>query len=216
MSRRSNLAILAGSRSGNMGTSSQDARLSYLDEASKALTFASPVISSFMNASRKTLTTAGAGADGRTNDMCSGCAQYLFPGLTGDIVKSTKTKRTRQDRLRSNTGSEQRIRCLRCGTENAVKRVKANRLEKTIHPAAVRKTIREMPTQQRQPVQQTLPANASTPAATTISQATTPQATTPARRKTRGKNASLQALLANKKPDAPKKGYGDLMDFMKI
>jgi hypothetical protein len=44
-----------------------------------------------------------------------------------------------------------------------------------------------------------------------------PQAKPATRRKARGKNASLQALLANKKPEAPKKsGYGlDFMDFMK-
>jgi len=44
-----------------------------------------------------------------------------------------------------------------------------------------------------------------------------PQAKPAARRKARNKNASLQALLANKKPEVPKSsGYGlDFMDFMK-
>jgi hypothetical protein len=42
------------------------------------------------------------------------------------------------------------------------------------------------------------------------------QAKPTVRRKARNENASLQALLANKKPEAPKTlGYGlDFMDFM--
>jgi hypothetical protein len=43
------------------------------------------------------------------------------------------------------------------------------------------------------------------------------QAKPAVRRKARNKNVSLQALLASKKPEAPKaSGYGlDFMDFMK-
>ncbi|GAB7326026.1 hypothetical protein MBLNU13_g10062t2 [Cladosporium sp. NU13] len=59
------------------------------------------------------------------------------------------------------------------------------------------------------PVPSTLPSKEPTPEVT--------QAKRTARRKARGKNASLQALLASKKPEAPKpSGYGlDFMDFMK-
>lgn len=203
-----------------MGVMSEDARLRYLDEASKALTFASPVVSSFMNASRKTLTAVGTGTDAGTNDVCTGCAQSVFPGLTGDVLRSIKTKRTRQDRLSGNNNREQHVRCSMCGTENKVTRLGSTRSKHSARPESVRKLVHRELKHQSESAHQTPPVIASTPTATSTQQSTTiqpatTQTTTPARRKARGKNASLQALLANKKPDAPKKTYGDLMDFMK-
>jgi hypothetical protein len=193
-----------------MGTTGENARLNYLQEASKALTFTSPVVSSFLNASRVNLIADNASTDATDGQYCSGCAQYLFPGLTGNMVKSTKSKRTRQDRISGNQDYEQRVRCSRCGTENTITRTTKTRSRKSANVPLTGKTSFEKAICQSQPARPTPSADAPSTTPTAA-----PQSTTPARRKSRGKNASLQALLANKKPEAPKKSYGDLMDFMK-
>jgi hypothetical protein len=181
----------------------QDARLRYLEGVSQKMMIVAPVVSSFMNAEKRPFNPD---REGQHNlNECSGCAQYLLPGVTCDMLKS-KTPRSRRDRLAGGPAAERRVRCGACGVEIVRRRTtqRAGKSERINLPKHVTQSIQAPSLATAEPP--------SVPIATLASQSSS----LPNRRKARGKHASLQALLADKKPEAQKKaGYGDMMDFMK-
>lgn len=196
-----------------------EARLRFLKQASEALAVTAPTVSSFMRAADREAASVREDETTPSENACDACGQILLIGWSCEPLRSVKHRQTRQARISGKISTTKCVQCSACGTENTIQHHKR---QKTTLPKPL-KHIREVKPAKAVSVEQPLPAPLpqQTPVASPLpSKEQTPEATqakTTARRKARGKNASLQALLANKKPDAPKtSGYGlDFMDFMK-
>lgn len=202
-----------------MVSTDTDARLRFLEQASEALTVTAPTVSSYMRAAKREAASVYEKETTPLENVCDACGQMLFIGWSCEPLRSATHKQTRQKRISGKNSTTKCVQCSACGTENTIQHHKrqktaSSKPQKITHevkPATVVPTEQPIPAPlpEQTPVAPPLPSKESTPEAT--------QAKPTARRKARGKNASLQALLANKKPDAPKtSGYGlDFMDFMK-
>jgi hypothetical protein len=196
-----------------------EARLRFLDQASETLAVSAPTVSSFIRASKREVAISHEVETSTPENVCNACGQLLLVGWSCEIVRSGKYRQTRQQRISGKTSTTKCVQCSACGTENTIQHHKRRKTGPPQLPKQVKETHPEttvpavQPTQatplEKTPVPSPLPSKESTPEVT--------QAKPNVRRKARGKNASLQALLAAKKPEAPKpSGYGlDFMDFMK-
>lgn len=201
-----------------MVSTDQGARLRFLEQASELLTVSSPPTSSFLRATKR---NAAALQEVETNDqnVCKTCSRVLIIGWSCESVRSREHRQTRQQRLGAASTTTKCVKCLACDTENTIalqKRSKTMKREnagiKQSKPTAALPTT----TEEKKPTSTPAPSSAS-PSTSKKQTPETTQNKPTARRKARGKHASLQALLANKKPEAPKNsGFGlDFMDFMK-
>ncbi|KAM0712754.1 hypothetical protein Q7P35_000201 [Cladosporium inversicolor] len=197
------------------------ARLRFLEQASETLAVSAPTVSSFTRASKKEVAVSHDVETPISGNVCNTCGRLLLVGWSCEVVRSGKHRQTRQQRISGKTLTTKCVQCSACGTENTIKHHKRQNKDTLKSPKQITEVKPET----------AVPANQHTPAITTEqtpvpspsplpSKEPTPevaQAKPAARRKARGKNASLHALLAAKKPEAPKpSGYGlDFMDFMK-
>lgn len=192
-----------------MGVKDHDARLRFLESASEELRKA-PAVSSWLQHT-KTVAAAKAGTPTTTGDTCTGCSRLLLPGFSCDVLRAP---RKRKDRL-SGKPVERRGRCHACGTVNELP-AKALRRRKRPGQSDAVQSSKSLPNMKRsQSLPSKTPSQLPKPGPVPPQQASTStQPPNPTKKRARGKNASLQALLANKKPDAPKKPGFDFMDFL--
>jgi hypothetical protein len=190
----------------------------FLDQAADALAVTAPTVSSYI---RSTKRNAASSQDGETEgleNVCNACGQTLLIGWSCEPVRSAKHRQTRRQRICGNDTTTKCVKCSTCGTESMVHQKKKPKITKSAHPSQATEASARLPARKKPsaplPDPDPVPVQVPTPKEKTPEP---PQAKPAARRKARGKNASLQALLANKKPEAPKSsGYGlDFMDFMK-
>lgn len=196
-----------------------EARLRFLEQASEVLAVSAPTVSSSIRASKTEIAVSHGAETFSSGNVCSACGRLLLVGWSCEIVRSGKYRQTRQQRTSGKTSTTKCVQCSACGTENMVQHHKRRKTGPSRLPKRVKETHSETTVPAVQPTQAILPEK--TPVSSPLpSKNTTPevaQAKPAVRRKARDKNASLQALLAAKKPEAPKpSGYGlDFMDFMK-
>lgn len=194
--------------------------MKFLDQASGALTFASPTVSSFLRATRRdALVTKDTSAQG---NFCNACGQMLLLGWSCEPVRSIEHRQTRQQRINGVKTAKKRVRCSACGTEDSIQHHKRAKAKIIQRPSQLKENLSKDTGPKLSDIHKPIPDPAPAPVAVTSasSKEQTPeptQAKPTARRKGRGKNSSLQAMLANKKTETPKgSGFGlDFMDFMK-
>lgn len=197
-----------------MTSSAENARLRYLDQASRELVVASPAVSAHLQVARRAVKdgndVAALDHSGKKHGhVCRTCGTVLLPSWNCQALrpKSIKGSRKGNDREPSAPGQNSEL-AIRCNTCNAVHKIQVgtpsrkSRNAATVTAATLTKLIASS-----QPIQQ-LPAS--------VTKVSGMPATTPNKR-ARGKRSTLQALLANKKPQAANgTSYGlDLTDFMK-
>jgi ribosomal protein S27AE len=202
-----------------MVSSEVEARLRFLEQASEALAVTAPTVSSFMRASKREAASYHEVETTESRNVCDGCGQLLLIGWSCEAVRTGEHKQTRQQRISGKTTTTKCVQCSACGTGNTIQHHKRRKTTASKTPSKVKVASPKTAVPAEQPIPTPLPEQ--TPVASPLpSKEQTPeiaQAKPTVRRKARNKNASLQALLANKKPEAPKaSGYGlDFMDFMK-
>ena len=207
-------------RSQAMAIAGSEARMRFLGQAADALAVTAPTVSSYIRATKRSVDPSQATETTAFENVCNACGQALLVGWSCEPVRSAEHRQTRQQRLSGNDTTTRCVKCSACGTESIIhqkKRMKMAKSAKLSQPTEVpvglparKKNNISTPPPEPEPVPMQVP----TPKENTPEP---PQAKPAARRKARNKNASLQALLANKKPEVPKSsGYGlDFMDFMK-
>jgi len=203
-----------------MAIAGSEARMRFLDQAADALAVTAPTVSSYIRASKRKADPSQDLETERHEDVCNACGQALLIGWSCEQVRSAEQRQTRQQRISGKAITIKCVKCSACGTESMIHEKKKPKVTKSAKPLQPTKASASLSARKKNDTQAPLPDPDPVPM-----QAPTPKKKTPeppqakpaARRKARGKNASLQALLANKKPDAPKSsGYGlDFMDFMK-
>lgn len=204
-----------------MVSTDQAARLRYLGQASEVLAVPSPTVSSYLRATKRDATVLQGLEETTPESICKACSRTLLVGWSCEPVRSKDYRQSRQQRLSSATTVTKCVKCLACGTENTIQHRKRSktmrRSNKQINdPEPTAASLTSKKEQKSTPT----PDQAPTPAPAPPQKEQTPDTTRAkptACRKARGKHASLQALVANKKPEAPKNsGLGlDFMDFMK-
>lgn len=205
-----------------MASAETDARLRFLAKASDILAVSSPSVSAYIRAATSDGSQLPRTETEYPYNDCRACARPLVVGWTCESVKIAEHRQTRKDRISASRMITKCVKCSACGTKNTIQHARRSKTARpkpvvprkdpglAILPKAEAKANRA-PTPGTQPTQEVTPP---------LSKGQTPeptQAKAPGRRKARGKNSSLQALLANKQPEAPKSsGFGlDFMDFMK-
>lgn len=201
-----------------MVSTDSTAHLRFLEQASEALSVTAPAVSSHLRVSKRDAAVSY-GVDAETSEnACSACGRGLLLGWSCEPLRTAGHRQTRQQRISGDGRTTRCVECSTCGTENTIKvqkRAKAqaakasNRVQKRGPSPALQKEIHvSEPQLDPAPILPSPPAKEQTP------ETTQPKPT--ARRKARGKNASLQALLANKKEAPKSSGFGlGFMDFMK-
>lgn len=199
-----------------------EARLRFLEQASETLAVSAPTVSSFIRASKREVVISHEVETPISGNTCNACGQLLLVGWSCEVVRSGKHRQTRQQRISGKTSTNKCVQCSACGTENTIQHQKR---QKKDTPKLLPKQITEVKPEAAVPAKQPTPAITTEQTPVPSPPPLPPKEPTPevtqakpaVRRKNRGKNASLQALLAAKKPEAPKpSGYGlDFMDFMK-
>lgn len=187
-----------------------DARLRFLDNASKSLCISSPAISAHLRTVRRSITddkdgtTSVLGADG----VCVACGSILLPGRTCNSISSACEKRTRQDRLMRNEKGVriEKLKCQRCGSVSTIE--KPGSKPKWRKPP---QNMRSFPVSEQETSKKAKPP--SEPSSKLVQH--TERST---RRRPRNKKPSLHSMLADQKTveSKPTAGFGlDLMDLMK-
>lgn len=205
-----------------MTSTETDTRLRFLAKASDTLAVSSPSVSAYIRAATRDWSQLPRTETEYPYNDCTACARHLLVGWSCEPVKTPEHRQTRKDRISAARIITKCVKCSACGTENIIQHARRPKTARP-KPLAPRKhpglailskaeaKANRAPTPVTQPTQEVTPP---------LSKGQTPeptQAKAPGRRKARGKNSSLQALLANKKPEAPQSsGFGlDFMDFMK-
>lgn len=198
------------------GSSLISLRLDHLAKASQSLALKSPAVSGHLRSAQARLAT---GEDRPLSSpthprICSACGSSLIPGWNCDFSadKSTRKKRTRQDRLNQMSNAQAvTVRCSRCDSVNTIGDIKTP--AKSVKTSVV----------QRQKLEHSLPKKieATKPSAppqmnVTSLLASEDSHTVPVTKKrTRNKKTSLQSMLDSRKPAPQTKGFGlGLADFM--
>lgn len=196
-----------------------EARLRFLKQASETLAVSAPTVSSLIRASKREAAALHEVEASHSGNVCNACGRLLLDGWSCEVIRSSEHRQTRQQRISGKALTTKCVQCSACGTENTIQHQKRRKVDasKASGQTSEARSETAMPakqptpaiSQEQTPVPSHLPSKEPTPEVT--------QAKPAPRRKARGKNASLQALLASKKPEAPKSsGYGlDFMDFMK-
>lgn len=198
-----------------MTAESHAARLSFLEKASAAL-LAIPTVSSWLER-EKTVALHETGRLVHTNLKCTGCSRLLLLGYSCDVLNSP---RTRKDRLNGNPAIK-RCKCNACGATNSIPaknarrhRRPATRFHRTEKMKVEGSSSNPTISQRSTAAKQSPPHTTNEPPLSLDHQAPS-RPSTSSKKRGRGKNTSLQALLANKKPEAPKKAGFDFTDFLK-
>lgn len=187
-----------------------DARLLYLDNASKNLLKPSPAISAHLQSVRQSVIGERdeVSSPQTTERTCAACGNILIPGWSCESITETSTKRTRKDRREKKRGSMKivNLRCHKCDVITSIESTK---------PGAKRRK----PHQTQYPILNATAAPGTTKE-TSLDLTSVPEeiATRPSRKRPRGKKASLQSMLAKQKTaeSSTASGFGlDLMDLMK-
>jgi hypothetical protein len=192
----------------------------FLDHAADALAITAPTVSSYIRSTkRKEASSQGVEAENHESD-CNACGRTLLVGWSCEPVRSAEHRQTRQQRMSGNETTTKCVRCSACGTESMIHQKKKPKITKSSKPSQATEASAGLPARKKNDTSAPLPEPDPVPMQVPTPKEKTPeppQAKPAARRKARNKNASLQALLANKKPEAAKSsGYGlDFMDFMK-
>lgn len=196
-----------------------EARLRFLEQASETLAVSAPTVSSFIRVSKKEVAVSHEMETPIPGNVCNACGQLLLVGWSCEVVRSGKHRQTRQQRTSGKTLTTKCVQCSACGNENTIQHRKLQKKDTSKLPKPMTEVKPETAVPARQPTPAILPELTPVPSPLPSKEPTSEvtQAKPAVRRKNRGKNASLQALLASKKPEAPKSsGYGlDFMDFMK-
>ena len=185
------------------------ARGDYLDKASRNLISSSPTISAHLQTVRRRVVE---NADGETlsgpwNETCGACGSLLIPGCSCKVItKGVGIDHSSKDRINKESGDEKTLK-LQCSKCNALTTRKATR------PIARHKSYSassQFPS--------SVPTNVKATMINPSARASSEDTAQPSRKRTRGKNSSLQSMLANSKIATPtrSKGFGlDLKDLMK-
>lgn len=200
-----------------MVSTDADARLRFLEQASETLSVTAPAVSSHLRISKRDAALSY-GVDAETSgNACSACGRKFLLGWSCEPLRTASHRQTRQQRINGDGRITRCVKCSACSTTNTIKVQKrakpqiakaSHRVQKKNSSVLPKET--HVPEPQPDPV----PALPSPPAKEHTPQTTQPKPT--ARRKARGKKASLQALLANKKEAPKSSGFAlDFMDFMK-
>lgn len=181
----------------------------------------SPTVSLYLRATKRDATALQSPEETESGNVCKACSRSLLIGWSCEPVRSKEHRQTRQQRLSGAATVTKCVKCLACGTENTVQhRKRPKTMKRSNNQIKDSRPTVASETSKKEQKSTSTPDPAPTPAPAPPQKEQTPdttQAKPTARRKARGKHASLQALLANKKPEAPKNsGFGlDFMDFMK-
>lgn len=198
-----------------MAVESHDARLRFLHEATAALV-ASPTVSSWLQHERN-LTVHEDDKSTSPSFACTGCSQTMLPGYSCEMQKAPRTRKDRLDGM----PVAKSCRCNACGTINALPTKKLRSAAQPVGQARPRSSAQVYALSSQPKVLQRLasvePSLLQSEAKSSSSRAVPPLTQPPSsnKKRGRGKNASLQALLANKKPEPPKKAGFDFIDFLK-
>jgi hypothetical protein len=190
----------------------------FLGQAADALAITAPTVSSYIRATKRSTEPSQDVETTAYENVCNACGQILLVGWSCEPVRSAEHRQTRQQRMSGNDTITKCVRCSACGTESMIRQKKRPKMTKSANPPQTTEAPVGLPARKKNDTPAPLPDPVPIPVPTPKDKTPDPpQAKPAARRKARGKNASLQALLANKKPEAPKSsGYGlDFMDFMK-
>jgi hypothetical protein len=202
----------------SMASTELEARLRFLEQASETLAVSAPTVSSFIRASKREVAVSREAEPSTPGNVCA-CGQLLLIGWSCEVVRSGEYKQTRQQRISGKTPTTKCVQCSACGTENTIQHHKRQKKDTSKSSEKVKEVKANIAVAAKQPTPSILPEQIPVPSPLPSKDPTpeVTQAKPAVRRKARGKNASLQALLAAKKPEAPKpSGYGlDFMDFMK-
>jgi len=201
-----------------MAIAGSEARLRFLSQAADTLALTAPTVSSYIRASKRDADPSQDLDTESHENVCNTCGRALLLGWSCEPVRSAEHRQTRQQRMSGSDTTTKCVKCSACGTETMIHQKKRSKITKSANPPQATKASNGLPARKKNDTSAPLPDQVTMPVPTPEEKTPDPpQAKPAARRKARGKNASLQALLANKKPEAPKKsGYGlDFMDFMK-
>lgn len=201
-----------------MAIAGSEARMRFLDQAADALGVTAPTVSSYIRSTKRKETPSQDVEAERLENICSACGRTLLIGWSCEPVRSAEHRQTRQQRISGNDITTKCVKCSACGTESIIHQKKKPKIIKSTHHSQAEGASVGLPARKKNDTSTPLPDPVQTQVPAPKEKTPEPPQVKPAtRRKARGKNASLQALLANKKPEAPKSsGYGlDFMDFMK-
>jgi hypothetical protein len=201
-----------------MATAGSEARLRFLSQAADALAVTAPTVSSYIRASKRNADPSQDLETETHENVCNACGRALLLGWSCEPVRSAEHRKTRHQRISGKDTTTKCVKCSACGTESMIHQKKKPKVTKAANSLHDAQASTGLPARKKNGTSAPLPDQVPMPVPTPEEKTPDPpQAKPAARRKARGKNASLQAMLANKKPEAPKKsGYGlDFMDFMK-
>lgn len=201
-----------------MALAGSEARMHFLSQAADVLAVSAPTVSSYIRATKRSADPSQDLETTAFENDCNTCGQALLVGWSCEPVRSAEHKQTRQQRMSGNDTTTKCVRCSACGTQSMIHQKKKPKITKSAKPSQTTEVSARLPARKKNDTSTSIPDPVPVPVSTPKEKTPDPpQAKPAARRKARGKNASLQALLANKKPEAPKtSGYGlDFMDFMK-
>ncbi|KAM0691745.1 hypothetical protein Q7P36_007945 [Cladosporium allicinum] len=204
-----------------MAIAGSEARMRFLGQAADALAVTAPTVSSYIRATKRSVDQSQATETTAFENVCNACGQALLVGWSCEPVRSAEHRQTRQQRMSGNDTTTRCVKCSACGTESMIHQKKRTKIAKAAIVSQPTEASIGLPARKKNDTSAPLPEPEPVPMQVPTPKEKTPdpppQSKPAARRKARNKNASLQALLANKKPEAPKSsGYGlDFMDFMK-
>lgn len=177
------------------------ARLQHLNEASKLLVNASPVISAHLQNAKRAVAEEHHydTREATATRTCGSCGQILIPGWTCTPSQDRPLKRSRKQRLDDRRETVVRLQCSLCYCENGLmlKKTKSKRVKGPNARSESLSIIEDPPRQSQEAAVSGIPPSNETAAP---------------RRKARGKNATLQALLAAKRTE-PKPAGGFQLGF---
>lgn len=179
----------------------RDARIQYLDKASRRLFHSSPTVSAHLQIARKAIAGDNheRNSDSTSSDTCAHCGNILISGWSCILQPKPGPKRSRKDRLSQPkyVAKAVNLECTLCGKVTKIKRPKG----REDHRVENRRLI-NAPTTSTEPTSNYTSSN-------DVKQV--------ARKRTRSKKLSLQSML-EKKTEASQtnKGFGlEFSDFMK-
>ncbi len=170
-----------------MVTTTTDAGLRYLQRVSEQLLSSSPAVSAHLQAKRHLLASEHDLASESPERSCKACGSILIPGWSCKTATSTLKKRTRPDRLaRESTLRLAKVQCGRCNTVTTIERHKLKTSRRASHHDAALTSTAEQTAKTNDDNHKE--ANKAEPAST------------PTRKRSRGKKSSLQSMIAKKTP----------------
>lgn len=183
-----------------------------------------PTVASYLQTTKRDAASSYGVETNTLENSCSACGRALLLGWSCEPLRSVDHRQTRQQRISGNATATKCVKCSACGAENTIRHEKRARARNS---KASNRVAQEGKPRPAAPAPSHVPVSLPEPTPSSITSPPPPakeqtletaQPKPTVRRKARRKNASLQALLANKKQqEVPKSsGFGlDFMDFMK-